>query len=240
MGTVSQDGATAYLTFTNIDLAEGRGSDRPCAVHAHLGSALAFGRTAGVGGGSTGVSSYAVVGDLDGPLTTGKQVIGAYLDGLRTWRWGVTPSQVTELSEGEKARLQQLLKQLGDLAPQPVEPPAQEEQGMVGLIWHRVPATIAGAPADSERVVGFVRIVATGDGRQLALSDPEPRVNLIRRAHPDIPRLYVSAVDFGVPFVLKESEAAWAEPVNASEMSEEERLQLIAEFTELARRAGLL
>lgn len=240
VGTVSEQGSTAYLTFTNVDLVEGRGSDRPCAIHSHLGSALAFGRTAGVGGSSTGVTTVSILGDLDGPITTGKQVIGAYLDGLRTWRWGVTPSQVTELDEAEKARLQQLLKQLGDLAPQPVEPPPQEEAGMVGVIWHRIPGTLAGAPADTERIVGFVRIVSTDDGRQLALSDPEPRASAIRSAHPDAPRLFVTAVDFGVPFALRENEAAWAEPVSASEMGEEERLALIAEFTDLARRAGLL
>lgn len=237
---MSEQGTTAYLTFTNIDLAEGRGSDRPCALHTHLGSALAFGKTAGVGGSNNGVSTVSILGDLDGPLTTGKQVIGAYLDGLRAWKWGITPSQVTELSEGEKARLQQLMKQLGDLAPTPAEPVPQDEAGMVGVLWHRIPATVNGAPAESERIVGFVRIISTDNGRQLALADPEPRAAAVRAIHPDAPRLYVNVVDFGEPFILTESDAAWAEPVSASEMPEEERAALIDEYAELARKAGLL
>lgn len=91
MGTVSEQEATAYLTFTNIDLVEGRGSERPCALHVNLGSALAYGKTAGVGGTHSGVSTVSILGNLDGPITTGKQVIGAYLDGLRSWKWGSPP-----------------------------------------------------------------------------------------------------------------------------------------------------
>lgn len=239
MVTLTDQGATAYLTFTNLDLVDGRGSERPCAIHAHLGSALAFGKTAGVGGTSNGVSTVAVLGDLDGVITTGKQVIGRYLDGLRSWRWGLIPEQRTELTEAEKHRLQQLLKQLGSFAPQPAEPVPQDEAGMVGVIWHRFPGTVKGQPVDSERIVGFVRIVSSERG-QLALSDPEPRVTAVRSAHPDVPRLYVSAVEFGEPFILTESEAAWAEPVGAADLPEAERTALIEEFTELARKAGLL
>lgn len=152
---------------------------------------------------------------------------------------GIAPAQVTELNEEEKARLEQLMKQLGDMAPQPAEPVPQDEQGMVGVLWHRIPGNIGGQTIDSERVVGFVRIVATSNG-QLALSDPEPRANAVREMHPDAPRLYVNVVDFGQPFLLTEADAAWAEPVSAAEMPESERLALIDEYAELARKAGLL
>lgn len=230
--------ATAYLTFTNLDLTEGRGSDRPCALHQHLGSALAFGKTAGVMGTHSGVTTTAVLGDLDGQITLGRRVIGPYLDGLRQWKWGITPHQVSELTEDEKARLAQLLKQLGEIAPQPVEPPARDESGAIGVIWHRAPASLGAQPAETEKIVGFIRVIVFSTGEEL--SDPEPRVEAIRAAMPDAPRMYVNVVDFGVPFRLHEKDAVWSEPVSASEMPEEERAALVDEYTALARKAGIL
>lgn len=230
--------ATAYLTFTNLDLTEGRGSDRPCALHHHLGSALAFGKTAGVMGTHSGVTTTAVLGDLDGAIVTGRRVIGPYLDGLRQWKWGITPHQVAELSEEEKARLEQLQKQLGDITPQPVEPTARDEAGAIGVIWHRAPASIALTSVETEKIVGFIRVIVFSTGEEL--SDPEPRVAAIREANPDAPRMYVNVVDFGVPFRLKETDAVWSEPVSASELPPEERAALVDEYTALARKAGIL
>lgn len=219
------ENATAYLTLA---------ADRPVAVHTHVGSALAHGRTAGPQGNEQGVVVIAITGDLDGEIQFGAPVISAYLNGLRQWRWGIRPASVRELNEDEKARLIALQKQLGDHLPAPDEPPVEAEEGEVALIWHRHPDQ----PANT-RVVGFVRVVRFADN-SVTVSDPEPRIAALREAYPSLPRLHVSQVPLGQTFDLTETSSIYSEPVGLSEMTDAERQAIIDEYVTLARAAGLL
>lgn len=221
----------AYLTFIH-DRASG--VDHPIAFHQHLGSALEHGRTAGVNGTHTGVRVIEVLNPLDGQITYGRRVIDRYLDGLRTWSWGVLPESVSELTEEEKDRLDTLRKQLGDLAPTPNIPAPVEETGRLATIWHR-PQTTGGAAT----IVGFVRLIRFADGAA-TLSEPEPRIAKLREDHPEIPRMHVTELAFGETFTLTEDHATWSEPVGITEMSEADRQAVIDEYTALARKAGLL
>lgn len=241
--------AVVYLTTTNLDLTEGRGTNRPCLISAHLPAAIVQSEKLGVMGTSSGVSIYEFDTDIDEPVDpdsnhslypSRKRVAGGYVDGTGWHRWGLIPERIERLTRDEQTRLEALRKSLGDDLPHRDEPgmnPRAPRVRSVLVIWSKFPASVAMTKTTTGQIIAIRCLPKNQDnGERWAKSViAEVRGSGYEGA------IYATWLEVGKTFRLNAEEADYIDsPAPASGAEQIQREALLEEYTALARKAGIL
>lgn len=239
-----------FVTTTNIDLTEGRGSVRPLVIHSTVENAYDHGKHAGVMGTSSGVTTYRVDPERDlpdsallhGTLRDLDQVIGYFRTGVSTQRWGIIPERVEKLSDEEKARLKTLAALLGDRVPKPEPVAVTKEQRAIAVVWSGFYGSIADHRTKTPvpQIIGFASLVQEFEDVIADMDEVSAVIAHARLVNPSLRQAHVTIVEFGEDFTLSERTADWSEPEGFDAVAKPDQQELLAEYTALSRKAGLL
>lgn len=242
-----------YLTTTNLDLTEGRGTNRPCLISAQLAGAIEQSERLGVMGTSSSVSIYEFDTAIDEPVDPGsnhslyssrKKVVGGYVDGTGWHRWGLIPDHIERLTQEEQTRLDVIRKQLGDDLPSRAEEPPVNDRAPRSrtalLVWSEYPASIATRTTRTGQIISIHCVSPRDVGYVNAHVD-----SLIKeiRKNGHEGTIYATWVEMGVPFRLRAEEADHIDDSLGQDEENREaarKTALLEEYTALARKAGIL
>lgn len=239
-----------FVTTTNIDRTEGRGSVRPIAIHTSVENAFVNGKTAGVMGTASGVSVYRINPErelpdsalLHGTLRDLPVVVGYFRNGLDTQSWGIVPERIEKLSGDEKARHEKLSAILGDRAPKPAPVVVTKESGSIAVIWSGFYGSIADHHTSTPipQIIGFSSLVQEFEDVVIDADEVRDVISHARRVNPSLRQVHVTIVEFGKEFTLSESDSDWDEDTNEVPSGDPDQSALLAEYEALSRKAGLL
>lgn len=239
-----------FVTTTNLDLTEGRGSVRPLVIHSTVENAYVHGKTAGVMGTPSGVMTHRVDPERDlprsailhGTLRDLPVVVGYFRNGLGTQSWGIVPERIEKLSDDEKARLKALDAILGDRVSQPEPVTVTKEQRAIAVVWSGFYGSIADHRTKTPvpQIVGFASLVQEFEDVIADMDEVNAVIAHARLVNPSLRQAHVTIVEFGEDFTLSERTADWSEPEGFDAVAKPDQSALLAEYEALSRKAGLL
>lgn len=240
-----------YVVSENLETTEYRGTSRPQLVTASLGNAYQYAKNFGYG---KQESVYEIDTDTTpneaeakhGSYWYRNKVVGHHRNGVGA-QWGVIPDGFEELTDTEKQRLETLRRALGKDLPVGDEPQETEltNSHQYAVLWAPYDGSIAARRVkDVPQIIG-IRDICLDTTNDIAIEHTRSWarnvIEQVRELNPNLGRCGYTVVADSVPFRLSYDTATWLEPNNAgTESPEEDRQALLDEYTDLAKRAGIL